>query len=90
MLKHEIRNHHQTRPARARLQQIHPNRLPLFQSEVHRLPKRLTVNGKASYKTDDAGRRQGTVMSWKQTAQTEAAAMQALTDLINNYFGEGE
>ena len=61
-----------------------------FQSEVWVTKNGNRVNGKSIMGLMMLAAAKGTVIELETEGADEAAAMQALTDLINDYFGEGE
>lgn len=61
-----------------------------FQSEVWVTRKEKRVNGKSIMGLMMLAAAQGSTILLETNGVDEAAAMQALTELINNYFGEGE
>ncbi|TFU99389.1 HPr family phosphocarrier protein, partial [Bacillus stratosphericus] len=60
-----------------------------FQSEVWVGREGRRVNGKSIMGLMMLAAAQGTVIELETDGADEAAAMQALTALINDYFGEG-
>ena len=61
-----------------------------FSSEVWVTRKERRVNGKSIMGLMMLAAAQGATIELETDGSDEAAAMQALTDLINDYFGEGE
>ncbi|SUA44177.1 protein PtsH [Neisseria zoodegmatis] len=61
-----------------------------FQSEVWVSRNDRRVNGKSIMGLMMLAAAKGTVIELETDGPDEAAAMQALVDLINDYFGEGE
>lgn len=61
-----------------------------FQSEVWVSRDGRRVNGKSIMGLMMLAAAKGTVIELETDGADEAAAMQALLDLINDYFGEGE
>ncbi|UOO81508.1 HPr family phosphocarrier protein [Uruburuella testudinis] len=61
-----------------------------FQSEVWVIRKDRRVNGKSIMGLMMLAAAKGSIIELETDGPDEAAAMQALTDLINGYFGEGE
>ena len=61
-----------------------------FQSEVWVTRKEKRVNGKSIMGLMMLAAAQGSTILLETNGVDEAAAMQALTELINNYFDEGE
>ena len=61
-----------------------------FSSEVWVTRKERRVNGKSIMGLMMLAAAQGSTIELETDGSDEAAAMQALTDLINDYFGEGE
>ena len=61
-----------------------------FSSEVWVTRKERRVNGKSIMVLMMLAAAQGSTIELETDGSDEAAAMQALTDLINDYFGEGE
>lgn len=61
-----------------------------FQSEVWVGRNGRRVNGKSIMGLMMLAAAKGTVIELETDGADEAAAMQALLDLINDYFGEGE
>ncbi|KPN73916.1 MULTISPECIES: HPr family phosphocarrier protein [Neisseria] len=61
-----------------------------FQSEVWVSRNGKRVNGKSIMGLMMLAAAKGTVVELETDGADEAAAMQALVDLINDYFGEGE
>lgn len=61
-----------------------------FQSEVWVTRKGRRVNGKSIMGLMMLAAAQGTTIELETDGVDETAAMQALVDLINDYFGEGE
>lgn len=61
-----------------------------FQSEVWVGRDGRRVNGKSIMGLMMLAAAKGTVIELETDGADEAAAMQALLDLINDYFGEGE
>ena len=61
-----------------------------FSSEVWVTRKERRVNGKSILGLMMLAAAQGSTIELETDGSDEAAAMQALTDLINDYFGEGE
>lgn len=61
-----------------------------FASEVWVSRNGRRVNGKSIMGLMMLAAAQNTVISLETDGADEAAAMQALADLINDYFGEGE
>ena len=61
-----------------------------FTSEVWVTRKERRVNGKSIMGLMMLAAAQGSTIELETDGSDEAAAMQALTDLINDYFGEGE
>lgn len=61
-----------------------------FQSEVWVTKNGSRVNGKSIMGLMMLAAAKGSVVEIETEGKDEAAAMQALVDLINDYFGEGE
>ena len=61
-----------------------------FQSEVWVTKNGSRVNGKSIMGLMMLAAAKGTIIELETDGLDEAAAMKALTDLINDYFGEGE
>ena len=61
-----------------------------FSSEGWVTRKERRVNGKSIMGLMMLAAAQGSTIELETDGSDEAAAMQALTDLINDYFGEGE
>ena len=61
-----------------------------FSSEVWVTRKERRVNGKSIMGLMMLAAAQGATIELETDGSDEAAAMQALADLINDYFGEGE
>jgi len=61
-----------------------------FKCEVWVTKDGSRVNGKSIMGLMMLAAAKGTVIELETEGTDEAAAMQALTDLINDYFGEGE
>ncbi len=61
-----------------------------FQSEVWVTRKERRVNGKSIMGLMMLAAAKGSTIELETDGPDEAAAMQALVDLINDYFGEGE
>ena len=61
-----------------------------FQSEVWVTRKERRINGKSIMGLMMLAAGQGSIIELETDGPDEAAAMQALVDLINDYFGEGE
>ena len=61
-----------------------------FSSEVWVTRKDRRVNGKSIMGLMMLAAAQGATIELETEGTDEAAAMQALADLINDYFGEGE
>lgn len=61
-----------------------------FQSEVWVSRNDRRVNGKSIMGLMMLAAAKGSIIELETDGPDEAAAMQALTDLINDYFGEGE
>ena len=61
-----------------------------FSSEVWVTRKERRVNGKSIMGLMMLAAAQGSTIELETDGSDEAAAMQSLTDLINDYFGEGE
>ncbi len=61
-----------------------------FSSEVWVTRKERRVNGKSIMGLMMLAAAQGATIELETEGADEAAAMQALADLINDYFGEGE
>lgn len=61
-----------------------------FKSEVWVTKNGSRVNGKSIMGLMMFAAAKGTVIELETDGLDEAAAMKALTDLINDYFGEGE
>ena len=61
-----------------------------FSSEVWVTRKERRVNGKSIMGLMMLAAAQGATIELETEGTDEAAAMQALADLINDYFGEGE
>ncbi|WP_107819613.1 HPr family phosphocarrier protein [Neisseria viridiae] len=61
-----------------------------FKSEVWVTKNGSRVNGKSIMGLMMLAAAKGTVIELETDGLDEAAAMKALTDLINGYFGEGE
>ena len=61
-----------------------------FSSEVWVTRKERRVNGKSIMGLMMLAAAQGSTIELETDGSDDAAAMQALTDLINDYFGEGE
>lgn len=61
-----------------------------FSSEVWVTRKERRVNGKSIMGLMMLAAAQGSTIELETEGADEAAAMQALADLINDYFGEGE
>ena len=61
-----------------------------FEANVTIIKDGNEYNGKSLMKLLQAGLSKGDQLVLKTDGADEAAAMQALTDLINDYFGEGE
>lgn len=61
-----------------------------FQSEVWVTRDGRRVNGKSIMGLMMLAAAQGSRIELETEGQDEAAAMQALVDLVNDYFGEGE
>ena len=61
-----------------------------FAAEVWVSRKGKRVNGKSIMGLMMLAAAQGTEITLETDGADEAAAMKALTDLINDYFGEGE
>lgn len=61
-----------------------------FQSEVWVTRKDRRINGKSIMGLMMLAAAKGSTIELETDGPDEVAAMQALTDLINNYFGEGE
>ncbi len=61
-----------------------------FQSEVWVTRKDRRINGKSIMGLMMLAAGKGSTIELETNGADEAAAMQALTDLINDYFGEGE
>lgn len=61
-----------------------------FSSEVWVTRKERRVNGKSIMGLMMLAAAQGSTIELETDGSDEAAAMQALADLINDYFGEGE
>lgn len=61
-----------------------------FQSEVWVSRNQKRVNGKSIMGLMMLAAAQGTHIEIETSGTDEVAAMQALTELINDYFGEGE
>ena len=61
-----------------------------FQCEIWVTRNGNRINGKSIMGLMMLAAAQGTTSPSKPTARTKTAAMQALTALINDYFGEGE
>lgn len=61
-----------------------------FQSEVWVSRNQKRVNGKSIMGLMMLAAAQGTYIEIETSGTDEVAAMQALTELINDYFGEGE
>ena len=61
-----------------------------FSSEVWVTRKERRVNGKSIMGLMMLAAAQGSTIELETDGSDEDAAMEALTDLINDYFGEGE
>ena len=61
-----------------------------FQSDIWVTRNGKRVNGKSIMGLMMLATAQGTEITLETDGADEAAAMKALTDLINDYFGEGE
>ena len=61
-----------------------------FQSDIWVTRNGKRVNGKSIMGLMMLAAAQGTAITLETDGADEAAAMKALTDLINDYFGEGE
>ncbi len=61
-----------------------------FKSEVWVSRKERRINGKSIMGLMMLAAGQGSTIELETDGPDEAAAMQALVDLINDYFGEGE
>ena len=61
-----------------------------FQCEVWVTRKERRINGKSIMGLMMLAAAQGATIELETEGTDEAAAMQALADLINDYFGEGE
>ena len=61
-----------------------------FQSEVWVTRKDRRINGKSIMGLMMLAAGKGSTIELETNGADEVAAMQALTDLINDYFGEGE
>ena len=61
-----------------------------FQSEVWVTRKDRRINGKSIMGLMMHAAGKGSTIELETNGADEVAAMQALTDLINDYFGEGE
>lgn len=61
-----------------------------FQSKVEMVCNNQTVDAKDILQTMSLGAAKGTQVMFIIDGQDEARAMQAIEDLINDYFGEGE
>lgn len=61
-----------------------------FQSDIWVTRNGKRVNGKSIMGLMMLAAAQGTEITLETDGADEAAAMKALTDLINDYFGEGE
>lgn len=61
-----------------------------FQSDIWVTRNGKRVNGKSIMGLMMLAAAKGTVIELETDGLDEAAAMKALTDLINDYFGEGE
>ncbi len=61
-----------------------------FQSDIWVTRNGKRVNGKSIMGLMMLAAAQGTEITLETDGVDEAAAMKALTDLINDYFGEGE
>ena len=61
-----------------------------YQSDIWVSKGGKRINGKSIMGLMMLAAAKGTVIELETEGADEAAAMQALTDLINDYFGEGE
>ena len=89
MLKQEIKIINKLGP-HARASSKFTQTAAQFSSEVWVTRKDRRVNGKSIMGLMMLAAAQGATIELETEGTDEAAAMQALADLINDYFGEGE